>query len=91
MLQQDPSGDGEDSDIGVGLSKERAEKLPFFFIDTHYDHDDEDEVKSMEHELREMKRMVAKPPRVESRSQQSVRRAQGPHPCCQDHRVGGAS
>ena len=58
MLQQDPSGDGEDSDIGVGLSKERAEKLPFFFIDTHYDHDDEDEVKSMEHELREMKRWL---------------------------------
>jgi hypothetical protein len=54
MLQQDAS----DSDLGVGLSKERAEKLPFFFIDTHYDRDDEDEVKSMENELREMKRWL---------------------------------
>ena len=58
MLQQDASGDGEDSDLGVGLSKERAEKVPFFFVDTHYDRDDEDEVKSMENELREMKRWL---------------------------------
>ena len=62
MLQQDASGDGEDSDIGVGLSKERAEKLPFFFFDTHYDRDDEDEVKSMENELREMKRWLRSMP-----------------------------
>ena len=91
MLQQDASGDGEDSDLGVGLSKERAEKVPFFFVDTHYDRDDEDEVKSMENELREMKRWLRSLLEWKSRSQQSVRRAQGPHPCRQDHRVGGAS
>lgn len=59
---------GDATGIGLGLSTEVAERVPFFFIDTHYDRDEDDEQESMQKELEKTRRWIHSLPKWKLRA-----------------------
>lgn len=56
LTQPLPTQATQGANHGLGLSEEQADLPHFFFIDSHYDRDDEDETNSMDEELERLKR-----------------------------------